>query len=417
MLELAELAKFYTAIEWYTLLFVIIAIFLSSRLFDLRYINALFVAQFFAVFNAVPIISGYYSGLVPNYLVIQFILSESIFLMGIMFVYSMILNRMKMNFHNLDNLFGLKTIYFLIFCSFIFTVFNYIFTPQDGSSRIGYQTNYWYSFIKPVYQISTPASFFISFILILNNRYKISAYLLLILNIFASIASGSKGAFVMQALTAFLIIRDANVVTNYKFSKFDLISAATSLILALVLTLDRLQVSFSDLIYRILLFGEPTLMTYYAPSPTSACENLTTFAKMHRGWARALGDPSAMNIDTLFGYAWNIQYFGTNTFTGPNARFGAYMACNFPGFSIVIGLFVSAIYLCLIAISARSAKHRPGMLVIIYPFCIYSLIASGQDFNILMQDINILLLFIGISVMSAPQQNLTMATSKAGRGQ
>jgi hypothetical protein len=416
MLELAELAKFYTPAEWYALFFVIIAIFFSSRLFNLRYINALFVAQFFAVFNAVPIISGYFSGLVPKYLVFQFIFSESVFLMGIMFAYSIILNQMKLYFQDIDKLVDIKTIYVLIFCSLLFAIFNYIFTPQDGSSRIGYQTNYWYSFIKPIYQISTPASFFISFILILNNRYKISAYILLALNILASIASGSKGAFIMQALTAFLIIRDANAFTNYKFSKFDLIAATSSLIVALVLTLDRLQVSFSDLIYRILLFGEPTLMTYYAPSPTSACENLTTFAKMHRGWARALGDPSAMNIDTLFGYAWNIQYFGTNTFTGPNARFGAYMACNFPGLSIIIGLLVSAIYLSLIAISARSAKRRPGMLVIIYPFCIYSLIASGQDFNILMQDINILLLFIGIGIMSVPKQNSSMVALKAGRG-
>ena len=417
MLELVELAKFYTLIEWYTLAGVIILIFFASRLFGLPYLNALFVAQFFAVFNFVPIISGFYSGLVPNYLVLQFIFSETLFLLAIMFSYCIILRNIKFNFFAMSKAIDLKILFVLIIISAIFVIFNYVFTPQDGSSRIGYQTNYWYSFIKPLYQISTPASFFISFVLILTGRYRTLAYILLTLNILASIASGSKGAFVMQALTAFFIIKDATVITTYKFSKFDVMAATSSLMVALILTLDRLQVSFSDLVYRILLFGEPTLMTYYAPSPTAACENLTTFAKIHRGWARAIGDPSALNIDTLFGYAWNIQYFGTNTFTGPNARFGAYMACNFPGLLIAIGLSVSAFYLWLIMFAVKSGTTRPGLLVIIYPFCVYSLIASGQDFNILMQDINILLLFVGIGVMSSSRSNMRIAHVTAGRSE
>jgi hypothetical protein len=398
MIELVEIAKFYTSAEWYILFFVIALTFISAKIFGLNYINAILIAQFWTVFNTVPIISGSFSGLVPNYLIIQFFFCEAIFLLSVMYVYSIILNKSKIHLSEITDFFDGKILYLLISFSFIAALLNYTFTPQDGTSRILYQTNYWYSFVKPFYQVSTPISFFAVFILIFTNRRRKSAYLLLTLNILASIASGSKGAFVMQALTGILMVRDLNVLTKHKFNRFDILTAAASIILAFAFALDRLEVTFSQLLFRILLFGEPTLLTYYAPDPTAACQNLTTFAKMHRGWARALGDPTALNIDTLFGYAWTIQYFGTNTFTGPNARFGAYMACNFPGSSVFIGLAVSLFYLSLIVLSVITAAKRFRMVAMVYPFCVFSLIASGQDFNILMQDINILILFIGLCI-------------------
>jgi hypothetical protein len=150
-----------------------------------------------------------------------------------------------------------------------------------------------------------------------------------------------------------------------------------------------LDVSAADVYDRFFLFGEPIFLTYFSDRPTAACENVSTFASMHRGWARLAGDPSATNIDTLFGFALMIEAVGVNTFTGPNARLSAYALCNFADERIVLCAIVVLAYLGLMLLVFSLALKRPKLLSILYPFFLVSLAGASQDFNLIMQDITI----------------------------
>ena len=120
-----------------------------------------------------------------------------------------------------------------------------------------------------------------------------------------------------------------------------------------------------------------------------------------------VGDPSAMDIDTLFGFALTIQELGVNTFTGPNGRLSAYALCNFSDERIVFGAVVVLGYLWLMRRLFKRLLKRPMLLALVYPFLVASLGGASQDFNLIMQDITIfvMLLLATLSLHSIPARH------------
>lgn len=402
MTELLQYAQFHLLSEWITLAIVIAAIFLINRLFQLNYFNALVPAQIIFVFNAIPVIAGFFDGYLGPDKLVHFFVTEGILMAGVCGVYAFIIRQGREKHDEIGRFFSGSMPYILIAISAGLAVFIYMVTPQDGSSRIAYQTNYWYSTIKPIVAIFTPLSYFAVFVILMVHNKRTLAYTLLIVNVIGNVASGSKGAFVMQTLSTLLMIRDLGFTSKFRINRVDLLLAFTGLLGGLVLTLSRLKLTESDLWDRIMLFGEPTLMVYFAPDPTAGCRTLSLLARMHRGWGRMLGDPGALNIDTLFGYAWTIQYVGVNTFTGPNARYSSYMICNFPGPEIFFGFIMTALYLFLVCTTLRIAARRNLALPLVYAFVVTSISTVAQDFNLLMQDVNFLMTMIFL-LLIAPQ--------------
>lgn len=398
MTDLLEFARFHYFSEWVALSLVVGAILVINRLFWLNSINALFVAQAIFVFNAIPIISGFVDGYLPADRIWHFFVTETILMLSVCGAYAYIVRRGKLAQDEITDFFAGSVPYILITIGLVLAAFTYVVTPQDGTSRIAYQTNYWYSLVKPVGAFVGPVSYFASFVVLMVHNKRVPAYALLIVSVLSNIASGSKGAFIMQALTAFLMVRDLDLTARFRVNRLDLFLGTAGLVSGLVLSLQRLRLDVSDLWDRIMLFGEPTLLTYFAPDPTAACRTLSLLAKMHRGWARMIGDPGALDIDTLFGYAWTIQYVGVNTFTGPNARFSAYLICNFPDSEIIYGLIMTALYFTLVITAIRTCFRQGLFVPVVYAFVVSSITLVGQDFNVLMQDINFM---IGLIVLMA----------------
>lgn len=398
MVELLQFARFYYVSEWVGLLLVVAAVVALNRAFGLRYVNALVPSQIIFIFNAVPIIAGFVDDYLGIDRVLHFFLTEFAFIAAICAVYVRLIKMARSKEQLIIRYFSGLTPYVIIAIALMLAVFVYAVTPQDGTSRIEYQTNYWYSLVKPVVQIFGPVAYLSVFIVLFVHNRRGLAYAILIANIAGRVASGSKGAFVINAVTALLMVRDLELTSKFRLNRIDVVIAVAGLSVGLVLTLQRLKLTVADLWDRIMLFGEPTLLTYFAPDPTAACRSLTLLAKMHRGWARILGDPTALNIDTLFGYAWTIQYVGVNTFTGPNARYSAYLMCNFPGFGIMFGLIMTVLYLVLISGAVKTADRQNRFFPVVYAFAVFSMTTAGQDFNLLMQDINFL---IGMTIVIA----------------
>jgi len=222
--------------------------------------------------------------------------------------------------------------------------------------------------------------------------------------VIANIATGSKASFVFSLFTAFLTLRDLAGLSRFKLRQQDKGTILIFVAAAVFYALARLEVSIADIAERFFLFADATILTYFSDYPTAACENVSTFASMHRGWARLAGDSSAMNIDTLFGFALTIQELGVNTFTGPNGRLTAYALCNFSDERIVYGAIVVLGYLWLMRRLFKRLLKRPTLLALVYPFLVASLGGGSQDFNLIMQDITIfvMLLLATLPIHSIP---------------
>ena len=298
--------------------------------------------------------------------------------------------------HGLRNFFSGRNSFILIISISFIACFNYIQAPSDGSSRIAYMTEAWFSAVKPFIQFVMPLAYVGVFVLLLNRTHRALGYALFTVTILANIATGSKASFAFSFLSAYLILRDLSAFSKFRIGTKTITFLIVLVGTAIILTLNRLSVSISDIWDRFFLSGEATMLTYYSNIPTAACEGLTIFAKMHRGWSRLLGDSSAQNIDTLFGYALMIEKFGVNTFTGPNARVSAYFLCNFPGFSVLLGAVVICVYFFLMKFIVKTSSGWPIFIAIFYPFFISSLNAGAQDFNLIMNDITI---YTGLLIM------------------
>ncbi|WP_077036105.1 hypothetical protein [Pelomonas sp. KK5] len=390
MSTLLDLLLFKSALSWILIATALATMMLMSRAFGLNIANGLINAQITLFFNVLVVVGGMDAGLVADDRVLHFFLVEFGFLAAIMMVYRSMLKHRAQVLAALKQFFEGRGAYLLTGFVGMLAAFNFVFAPDDGSSRIGYMTEAWFSIFKPFIQITTPLSYMGTFLLLQIPRRKVLGYVLFLISIVANVATGSKASFMLALLFAYLGVRDltGNQLQLLSARQRSILIAFGALITVAVLA--NLAVSPQDVIDRFLLYGEANIMTYFSPDPTAACSDVSLFARMHRGWARLLGDPSALDIDTLFGFALMLQEVGVNTLTGPNARLSAYFLCNFPAQQFIFGLIVVAAYLGLVRLSFAQTRKRPLVCAIFYPFLLASLHGASQDFNLIMQDITIL---------------------------
>lgn len=394
MKDLLELIVFDTVFAWALLAITVVGIIVTPKLFGVKLLNGLLFSQITLFFNATTVIAGLSTDAIPVERGIHFFAVEFAFLAAMYAVYGrLIRNRVRvidaLN-RFFDGPFARPFVAFMV----LIAIFNYVATPTDGSSRIQYMTGAWFSLLKPFIQLATPLSYLGVFILLLNPRRRGLGYLLLVTAVIGNVLTGSKASFAFSLFTAFLALRDLSIAPRMQIRGADKLKLSVFVGAMVALALTRLDVSAGDVSDRFFLFGEATIMTYFSERPTAACENVSTFASMHRGWARLAGDASANNIDTLFGFALMIETVGINTFTGPNARLSAYALCNFPDERILLCAIVVVAYLGLLLAVFRRTLSRPTHLAIFYPFFLVSLAGASQDFNLIMQDITIYILLL-----------------------
>lgn len=393
MKELLDLVVFDNVFAWTLFAVTFVGIAVIPKLFGVNLLNGLVLAQIMLLFNALPIIAGLSTDAISIERGIHFFGVEFVFLTVMYAIYSRLLRKRVQIFAALNRFFDSSAAKMLVGMMVLIAVFDFIVVPTDGSSRITYMTASWFSFVSPFIQLATSMAYFGVFLLLQNTRRRRLGYVLLMVAIIDSILTGSKASFAFGLLIAFLALRDLSpdrmrIRYGDKLKLFVLVGTMV------VLALTRLNVSFADVGDRFFLYGEATILTYFSDKPTTACENVSTFASMHRGLARLAGDPSANDIDTLFGYALMIQATGVNTFTGPNARLSAYTLCNFPGERIVLCAIVVVVYLVLLLAVFRRALARPMYLAVVYPFLLGSISSAAQDFNLIMQGITVFILLL-----------------------
>jgi hypothetical protein len=389
MKDLLDLIVFDTAFAWTLLAITVVTISFTPKLFGLKWLNGLLFAQITLFFNATTIIAGLSTGMVPEDRGIHFFAVEFLFLAAMYAVYSRLIRHRTKVLEALHRFFdGSGAVPFVCFIVLI-AIFNFVVTPTDGSSRIEYMTGAWFSLLKPFIQLATPLSYLGVFILLMNKRRRRLGYMLLATAVLSNVMTGSKASFAFSLFTAFLALRDLSFGPKLEIRSADKLKLSLFVVATVSLALTRLDVSAADISDRFFLFGEATILTYFSDHPTAACENVSTFASMHRGWARLAGDPSATSIDTLFGFALMIEAVGVNTFTGPNARLSAYALCNFADARIVLCAIVVVAYLGLMLLVFSLTLKRPKLLAILYPFFLVSLAGASQDFNLIMQDITL----------------------------
>lgn len=402
MTDLLDLLVFQSALSWVLIGITLLAIVTMPRLFGLNFFNGLVYSQFTLFFNATTIIAGLESQVVGIDRGFHFYFIEFSFLALTFAAYRYLLKHRAQVLAAIQKCLNGPGALFITAFVVATAVFNYLMAPTDGSSRIAYMTEDWFSFIKPIIQLVIPLAYIGVFIMLLSSHRRRLGYILLTTVVIANIATGSKASFAISLFTAFLVLRDLAGPTRFNIMKQELLMLSLFVGAAIIFALARLEVSSADIVDRFFLSGEATILTYFSDTPTAACANVSTFASMHRGWARLLGDASAQDIDTLFGYALTIEKLGVNTFTGPNGRLSAYILCNFPDERILLGIFVVLVYLCLMLLLFKMLLTRPRYLALVYPFLLTSLGGASQDFNLIMQDITIFGILIILLIFTFP---------------
>lgn len=222
---------------------------------------------------------------------------------------------------------------------FLINLFN---VDRSGdTSRILFQNESWYSYIRLVFSLMNPILCIAPFLYMREKLYT-RASILIIITIASSILSGSKSGFILSIVNSLLIYRDL-----FGILKFELRMIRKVLIvggMVAILNLLSLGLDFEKIAIRLGSYGESTIMIYASPDPTLACIDNGILANTHRGVARFFGDEKALSFDTLFGISLSNIFYGEHSSTGPNARIGAYVYCAFPGWIIFIYLFMVFLY-------------------------------------------------------------------------
>ncbi len=404
MTDLLELLVLQSVWSWLLLLSSAIILSMMPRLFGLPTLSAIVYGQLSLFLNIIPIVAGLDIGLISPSRALHF------FVIAIRFLSFVFLTYRRLLFHRKELYLALQTFAvgvgsrILIVLMLANSIFQFFIVPADGSSRIEYMTEGWYTVLRPVLQLATPLSYFAALILWLTPRYAQRSLVLLMLTLSANILSGSKASFVFSLIIAYFAIRDLNSINTQLFS-----SRLWKLLLIIplftVAALERLGVTIGDIMDRFLLFGEATILIYFSDHPTEACSNVTEFAKMHRGLARLLGDSSSRDIDTLFGFALNKLALGDNSFTGPNARISPYFLCNFDQTDWMLGALMIIVYLLAMLLLVRRSLPRPILLAFAFPFAIMSISNAAQDYNQMMSDLSICCIFILLTLVSRAKRH------------
>jgi hypothetical protein len=403
MTDLLDLVVLESVLTWGCVIATLALTVALPRWFGLNTLNALAYAQMTLIFNAITIIAGQGSGLIDFNRSMHFFLTEFGFLAITCAIYARMLRYRTRVVPALISFFAGRGGQWLTAFMTLTAGFNLLMAPDEGDSRIAYQTAAWFSLLKPFLQLATPLAYMGVFVMLTMPAKRRTAFVLLTITLAGNVLTGSKASFVFSLLTAYFALRDISMLKALKLRDADRWKLAVIAVLLAVYALVRLEVTPAQVTQRFLLFGEATILTYFSDSPTEACREVSTFASMHRGIARLLGDASANDIDTLFGFALTKMALGINTFTGPNGRLSAYMICNFPDANMLLGWSVIAVYFALLVLLLKRAARKPRYLALFYPYIITSLGLASQDYNLIMADItlaSLLLLLLLITTIS-----------------
>jgi hypothetical protein len=375
-----------------------------------RLVSGLFSLQVSFTFNTAVVLFGWATGAISCSRVAHFFFYEGTVVVGIYWVYRRILDNRADIFQRLRQADPAAVSSVLVAFNLLLFGLYVVVVQNDGTSRIEFMTATWFSFLRPVLSLLTPLTFFFPFYL-LERGERFRPLSILGSAILSSIASGSKGTFAFGCVGSLLFYQEL------KGSRFVIPRALrfvlfAALSLSAVFALQRLDVGMADLADRFVRFGESTIMVYYAPDPSAAAAGVSTLAKIHRGGARLLGDRSAADIDTLFGFALSREDHGDHNFTGPNAQVASYMLANYSGWDNLIGVSSILAYLAIVTWFYRAFIHHHGNgKVLLLPFVIASLNAFPQDYYQGMSDVTV----ISMAVLAlAGMGVVTYACSGAG---
>lgn len=354
-----------------------------------RLVSGLIFLQVSFTFNTAVVLFGWATGALSFPRVAHFFFYELTVVFGIYWVYRRIIHHRANLLERLrqSNFTTVSTL--LVVFNLLLVGLYVVVVRNDGNSRIEFMTATWFSFFRPVMSLLTPLAFFLPLYL-LERGERFRPLSILGSSVLSSIASGSKGAFAFGLVGSLLFYEDL------KGSRFVIPRALrfvlfAALSLSVGFALQRLDVSIADLADRFVRFGESTIMVYYSDDPTAAAAGVSTVAKIHRGAAKLVGDRSAADIDTLFGFALSRIHYGANTFTGPNAQLSSYMLCNYSGWGNLIGVSSILAYLAMVAWFCGAFIQRPvqGKMLLL-PFIVASLNAFPQDYYQGMSDVTVI---------------------------
>lgn len=388
-------------------LIVYTVLLICNKLLFKKYFNGLLLLTFNSGIVFAVILDLYFSNRITSEKLLFFIFSDFLIYVIVLLIYFFFLRH-----NNKEKLYSvlsyLNKKYFNLFAIWlvISLIINFINVSWDGSSRIEFQTAQWYSFVRIITQIMTPVTgLVVIFNLYERNYLKFSILFFLIIGM--SIATGSKSSFVLFFIEYFLIFRDISVVKfNIRRNTYFILSFV--LLLFALLNFILLGVELNGLFERVVHYAESTIMIFPSSNPCKVCQDQSLLSLIHRGFARLFGDKSAINIDSLFGFALSAEYYGANTFTGPNARIGSYTICAFPGLKILIMYFVFIVFILFnfFLIKITSIKYKFLFITSVLLF-FHGIQQFILDYNTAMSDFTIIIFILFFMIL----KNIVSASS------
>jgi hypothetical protein len=377
-----------------------------------RYVSGLIFLQTSFVFNTAIVLFGSVTGAISFFRVAHFFLYELAVVIGVYWVYRRILRERALILKRVERLNVAAIAALLVSFNFVMFGLYIIFVIESaGSSRIEFMTASWFSYFRPAISILGPLSFFFP-IYLLDRGRRFLPLSIVAAAVVSSIASGSKGALVFGLISAWLLYEDlkgARLVIPKALRLVLLLAISLSALFGL----ERLDVGLSELAQRFVRFGESTIMVYYADDPAAAAAGVSTIAKIHRGAAKLLGDGSAADVDTLFGFALSREDNGAHNFTGPNAQVSSYMLCNYSGWQNLLGLASILGYLATVNWFVGHFMYRQiAGCALLFPFVVASLNDFLQDYYQGMSDVTLMVM---LALASAGMGAVVLACRNASR--
>ena len=283
-----------------------------------------------------------------------------------------------------------KNAYFIYAITLLEIIVQLLNVSWDGSSRIEYQTQMWYSPFRILFTFITPVVYFSTYVFLKNKIYTIPIINVSIL-IIISIGSGSKSGFIITIFAVYFFYRD--IFGSINISKLKIIAAIAPVIVIAIYNLAALGVDAKKMGQRISDYAEATTMLISEADPTEICVNLSVISKIHRGFGRLFGDEDSLTTNKLFGFALSDKYYGltpdgSSSLTGPNARIGAYALCNFDSYLVIIlllfYLFATKFVFFIISISKI---FKPVYQIAVIIFAFHFLQNLELDYNTAMSDL------------------------------
>lgn len=278
------------------------------------------------------------------------------------------------------------------------SLYSFFMQTAEDSSRIEfmYISPSW-AYIKHLVNLATPFGYFAPWLVLLKKlprKYFIVSILLIILN---SMATGSKAGFIMILPTTYLCIREMphfkTRISAY-ISKLTLAVAGVIVIAGMLANLLLLNVDFFYVLNRAISSGDAIYLSYPLEDPTQFLNKVDILTKYHRGLSRFIGFQAGRDSETEFGVSMTRFVENDTAFRGPNARVSAFALCNFGVLgSIPFLLYVFIVLYFQYALVRQITKFNSAIGMILWPYLLFSLFSSAQDFSLSLTNLSFLLVF------------------------